>query len=665
MQKLKAFLLTLAALTFIPNTLAAYRVIDADKIEGSATVPNFVRNSSAEVNVSGWAAFADAAASIPVDLTGGSPNVTIARTTTAGEVLAGVASFKLTKGAANRQGEGVSAAFTVPPAYQGKPVAIRIHYRILSGSLSKGDVKIFVYDATNSILITPVSNDIAGTVGEAVASFQTTPSASTPADQTYRVALYFATTSATAVTIGFDDVKVAPIQGNYGIQQEQVISFSAASASMSVSSQLVKYNVTPSQSGNGLLSYDNSGSNTKITVLKDCNLVVSWSAPGSNSNRTADLYKNGSEVARGIINLDGSSNVSGGSFTTPAVAGDYFEVVLGSPSSILASYRGVFTAKATAVGPGVITPASTFQISDYLVSGTRVTGSAPTALGQYRSYLRAAGATTFSETNGTPTATPSVTNGMALYNASGYSSADSSGQPSKYEIFVGKNVHPKLYVYASTGRTGFVDITPTVNGVTTIGYVTNYAPSTGIFTITPDLLGTATTLKTGMDTVGGYTSSPIYFDISVSQSTIPIQSTIGEHTFIASTPSGNGSTNTRVRNFTVIERSVGTAITGTISGTAGTSALINEDGLYSVEYQYESNGGTVIFCVTKNSSALTSNPPDADVISITSHVSAVPNAVATVRYFRAGDIIRPQNYSTSTPNSTSGLTKFLVTKVSN
>jgi hypothetical protein len=71
---------------------------------GSGTgVANYISpNDDAEGGTTGWATYADAAATSPVDGTGGSPNVTWTQSTA--NVLRGSNSFRLTKDAANRQG---------------------------------------------------------------------------------------------------------------------------------------------------------------------------------------------------------------------------------------------------------------------------------------------------------------------------------------------------------------------------------------------------------------------------------------------------------------------------------------------------------------------------------------------------------------------------------
>ena len=173
--------------------------------------PDNTDNADAENGLGDWVTFADAASPTPVDLTGGTAtNLTLSRTTTAGEVLDGNASFKIVKTANDSQGQGASCTFNVPPAYQGKQTQINIPYKISTGSLASGDLSVWIYDVTNSILITPANQMLGGTSGTINASFLSTPSAGTPANQQYRIGLYFGSTSATAVTIEFDDVSVGP-----------------------------------------------------------------------------------------------------------------------------------------------------------------------------------------------------------------------------------------------------------------------------------------------------------------------------------------------------------------------------------------------------------------------------------------------------------------------
>jgi hypothetical protein len=164
---------------------------------------------------------------------------------------------------------------------------------------------------------------------------------------------------------------------------------------------------------------------------------------------------------------------------------------------------------------------SQFKISSYLANGTRVTGTAPAALGEYRSYLRNAAAQTYTETNGSPTTTPTTADGAKLYTASTYASADTNNQPSKYEIFVGKNKSVGFKFFGTTGMTGFLN--PDIAYLAStydIGINTNYDATTGIATVQGWNAGN-TNLRLGNDGAGNYPTTA-YFDIVVSENALAV-----------------------------------------------------------------------------------------------------------------------------------------------
>lgn len=176
-------------------------------------VKNYITNDGAESSTSGWAAYADAAASRPVDGTGGAPTVTITRSTSS--PLRGVGSFVLTKDAANRQGQGVSYDFTIDTADRGKILNMSMDWTVGSGTYQGGtsttdsDVIMYLYDVTNAVLIEPAPIKLDGAViGQNYkyqGSFQTSISSSS-----YRLIMHVATTSASAYTLKFDNVLVSP-----------------------------------------------------------------------------------------------------------------------------------------------------------------------------------------------------------------------------------------------------------------------------------------------------------------------------------------------------------------------------------------------------------------------------------------------------------------------
>jgi len=144
---------------------------------------------------------------------------------------------------------------------------------------------------------------------------------------------------------------------------------------------------------------------------------------------------------------------------------------------------------------------------------TRVTGAAPDAIGEYRSYLRNAGARTYTETNGSPTTAPDSTNGYKLYNGNAFASADTNNEPSRYEIYIGTGKTPVWEFYKNTGRTGKIttQIFPNWAGTNDVGCATGYDPITGIAFIT--IIQNGNQCAPGLDENGVAVVADIYFDI--------------------------------------------------------------------------------------------------------------------------------------------------------
>lgn len=185
-----------------------------------ALEPNYISNGDAEVDTTGWATYADAAGTSPVDGTAGSANVTWTRTTST--PLRQTGSFILTKDAVNRQGQGASYAFTINNADQAKVMSISFDYILSSGTFVAGtsptansDVTIWIYDVTNSRIIQPSTINLYSnntvTADKYEAQFQTS------ADSTsYRLIVHVGSTSASAYVVKFDNVKVSPSEYVFG-----------------------------------------------------------------------------------------------------------------------------------------------------------------------------------------------------------------------------------------------------------------------------------------------------------------------------------------------------------------------------------------------------------------------------------------------------------------
>ncbi len=186
---------------------------------GGSGAQNYIENPDAEVDTTGYAVYADAAGTSPVNGTGGSGTVTWTRSTSS--PLRSTASFLLTKDAANRQGEGVSYDFSVDTADQAKVMQISFDYLVSSGTFVAGtsstssDVTVWIYDVTNSVLIQPSSFKLlsnSSTISDKFnATFQTASNSTS-----YRLIFHVGSTSASAYVLKFDSIAVSPSTYVYG-----------------------------------------------------------------------------------------------------------------------------------------------------------------------------------------------------------------------------------------------------------------------------------------------------------------------------------------------------------------------------------------------------------------------------------------------------------------
>jgi hypothetical protein len=178
---------------------------------------NYIGNPDAETGTTGWATYADAAGTAPVDGTGGAPNVTWTRVTAS--PLRGLGMFRLTKDAANRQGEGVAYAFTIASADKAKPLNISFEYAVSAAAVAgsdsvTGDVNVYIYDVTNAVVIQPTPYKMVGGTGtnwKYSGTFQTASNSTS-----YRLILHVAGTNASAATYDFDNFIVGPQVLLYG-----------------------------------------------------------------------------------------------------------------------------------------------------------------------------------------------------------------------------------------------------------------------------------------------------------------------------------------------------------------------------------------------------------------------------------------------------------------
>lgn len=623
-------------------------------------------NSNAEVSVGDWAAYADAAATSPVDMTGGTPNTAIARTT-ASEIN-GTGSFEVTiSSGATRQGEGVSCLVNVPTAYRNRNLTLEFPFT-LSGTVTEDDLRLFVYDVTNSVVITPFTGGkLLGSAGTARCSF---PVSSNTAQ--IRVGVHIARSVNTgAVTFIFDDVNLSPVTSALGVAGSDWFSY------------------TPTFTGFGTVStssfwYRRIGDSIEISgkwtdgtptaveariSLPSSLLIDSTKVPAIKG--IGNVYQGQNGAAAGYVLAE--PNVSYMTFGYQGTSNTGLTKINGSAGfgvGVENSLQAVVPISGWSSNVSMA-ESSTFFISNYLANGSRVT-STPTALGQYRSYLRNAGASTWTETNGSPTATPSAANGITVYGGNqGYASADASNQPSRYEIFVGKNKTVELQWYSSTGKTGYVDVTPHTISTNMYGYLSSYDPTTGILNVLPNIVNQSGTHYIGINGNGVVylTETVVYLDVKVSENALAVGVDSPRSEVTVDGYTGYGSTNTRVVQFANTRKNSGTAITYAADATNGSSWTINESGIYSVYANGAGSGGAAVLGLVVNGTALTTDPQSLTyaqglrAVVQTPNLAGAPANISWTGFLSAGDIVRVQGNNVALTNS--AISMATVTKVSN
>ena len=169
---------------------------------------NYITNGDAESGTTGWATYDDGASATPVDGTGGTAsNTTLTAQSTT--VLRGNNSFKVAKGAADAQGEGISYDFTIDAADKQKLLKISFDYNT-DLTYTDGDIAVFIYDVTNATLITPADNGLIGKDKDDDASGARTISWASTDSTSYRLIFHQTTTNASTADLYLDTVIVGP-----------------------------------------------------------------------------------------------------------------------------------------------------------------------------------------------------------------------------------------------------------------------------------------------------------------------------------------------------------------------------------------------------------------------------------------------------------------------
>lgn len=610
--------------------------------------PDNTDNVDAEASVGSWVTFADAASSTPVDLTGGTAtNLTLSRTTTAGEILDGTASFKVVKTANNSQGQGISCTFNVPPGYQGKLCNIKIPYKVTSGTVATGDITVWIYDVTNSVLITPLAQNIDQVSGTVNAYFTTSPSAGTPANQQYRVGIYFGSTSAVAQTIVFDDVSVAPVDSVYGPNisawQAYTPTYGAGFGTVTNNAafwrqvgdsiEIMGFGTTGTVAANvGSISLPNNYTvnSSKIGVANTTSnpgQKIGWYSQQSAETSGPVLTATGTSTSLiyfGNNNTTTTMLTPSTSISTLALtSNNAFSWGATVPVNELSASTPV-----TIINPNI----GPWQVYTPTFTGFGTVSTQTVRWRQVGETIQVEG----SFTAGTPTATEArISLPNSYVSSAGYVTLERCGDGSR-DTSADNNpvvlIEPsKAYVVFGLGSAGIQLAKQNGNALLAAG--ARYAFQ---FAIRVDNLSAA-----------GVINNP-------------------RSEIVLDTGNGSGSTNTGVRRFTNTRKSTGSAITYADSATNGASFTINEDGLYTINYWDNNTASDILIGITVNSSNLTGAVNTITYAQGRRSFDYVTGGKIVHTTFtgelKRGDIVRAQHQSA---NNASDAVVFTICKVSN
>jgi hypothetical protein len=287
------------------SSAAGIWVVQSSASTGGSAGVNYIVDTDGSA-IGAWVTYADAAATSPVDGTGGAPTVTYAVSTNSD--LRGTSNFLFTHDAVNRQGEGFSYAFTIDPSDKGKVLQIATEYKIASGTYADDDLQFWIYDVTNAALIQPAPFKLknSGIVEKFAMEFQTSSSSTS-----YRLIGHVATATATAYTIRFDTWSLGPQAKLYG---SPIVDDKALTTLTTPATTLTNFG-----NGTAALTYARQGNRIKMQGV----LIVGSSLPTGSITFTlpTGLSADYSTVPKGIGNADAYQAVGIAQSYTPYFSG--------------------------------------------------------------------------------------------------------------------------------------------------------------------------------------------------------------------------------------------------------------------------------------------------------------------------------------------------------
>ncbi len=440
--------------------------------------------------------------------------------------LQGAASFKyVTSGTGSANDYFVSPAKSVDIRFRGQQVYLTFPYSY-AGNAS--DLKIVVYDATNSAILTATTDTIVPTIalgGSGTVVQTATVGCIIPTSCTsIRVGFQFMIAGATVRTFQFDS-----------------LSISTDVASVSNVANLTDWtSYTPTFTGFGTVTainarYRRVGNNIELnmkftpgtTTASTSDITLPTGLTISSAIASGSIFGMGQAARVGSDTLGVIANPSGTSVGLSVInsSNSFSGLVASSGAAFQSGVSLGFVATIPILGwdsynTNIVLPVQ--QISSdtmsFVFQSTALTGNE--AIGTFNTYTAAANTNTFTIATSAPTQTTSSmsTNGIQVFTRA-YNATSTAASPARVDIFIGKGLKGRqVDCYAALAKATPIayDRQVAAAASTESGVNVYYSETTGILTIDGATCRLGTSTAHTVDDVNLYTSA--YFVINASKS---------------------------------------------------------------------------------------------------------------------------------------------------
>ena len=626
------------------------------EIGGGAGEINFITNGTGEAGTTGWVLYDDGAVAAPVDGTGGSTS-TLTLTTQATTILRGDNSFKLAKSAADGQGEGISFDFTLDTADKNKLLKISFDYNT-DLTYTDNDIKVYIYDITNTTLITPNDNGLIGKDKDDNASGARTISWSSTDSTSYRLIFHQTVTNASTADLYLDNVIVGPGSvatgavitaweaytptfNGLGTPTSVDFIWRRVGENVEVKGLFVTGTVTAAAAQIGLpnsYTAENPVGNVVIgQVTRNFSSTKNYMPVLASTNDAFVLVGDRNETAARdpVTAVDG--NVAFGSTETSGISFSLPVNEFKGAGTVNLMSDNVVSANAKAsyiLGGNKATSDATlidiFDTETYNVGNGFTKTSASRVTADFDGYVNITGQLFSTVAEGGGYNSQFQINGTLVAEWKAGNTAQS--MPIAYQVAV--SVGDYFEVKCTTGSGSTYKATST--------YI-NFERISEFSAGQPVGFGKATATDFGL---------------------VKVQD---QQEIVINTPTGVGSTGTKIRTWTDGTKVVtGTAITyASDPSNNGDTFTINEDGVYAMSYTDQRSSGAMNFGISINASSLTTDIGSlatAEILTITNCTTTDFTHCGTTRWLASGDVIRCHT-AASTTLGTSASLRFSITQV--